>query len=207
MLDLVIRCSCGAIRGIARGISPSTVNRVVCHCRGCIAYAHSLGRYDEIVDQRGGTEVFQMSPRNLSFTSGAEHLACGRMTKKGALRWYAACCCTPIAHTLASPRIPFLAVNHLCVDWSQTDQPRRAVIGPVRARVNIRLERREAKRLAATRCALAMMLVHFMPKFVFWLLRGDAKRSPFFDATTGRLIAGVKPLPAIAEEAGPARPW
>ena len=72
MTDLCIRCECGAVTGVARGVSPATVNRVVCHCRGCTAYAHVLGRASEILDARGGTEVFQMSPRQLSITTGIE---------------------------------------------------------------------------------------------------------------------------------------
>jgi len=71
-------------------------NRCVCYCRDCQAFAHFLGKVDAILDERGGSEIIQVLPRNLTFTQGIELLACMRLTEKGLLRWYAACCNTPI---------------------------------------------------------------------------------------------------------------
>lgn len=48
-VDLPLRCSCGALRGVLRGMSPARGNRVVCYCRDCQAFAHFLDR-DEILD-------------------------------------------------------------------------------------------------------------------------------------------------------------
>ena len=108
MIDLPLRCRCGLLTGVARGIASSRVNRVMCYCHGCQAYARALGRYEAIMDELGGTDVFQMSPRDLKFFTGVEHLAYMKVTEKGALRWYAKCCQTPIAHILALLRLPFM---------------------------------------------------------------------------------------------------
>jgi len=147
-----------------------------------------MGRAEHILDANGGTDVFQMSPRRLELTAGTEHVACMRVTEKGALRFYAACCKTPIAHTLPSAAVPFMAINHACVRWDGVDAPRHEVIGPVRARINGAFTREEATRLGATRWALLKMLGHYVPLFLWWFVRGDAKHSPLFDAKTGRAI-------------------
>lgn len=149
-----------------------------------------LGRPAEILDAHQGTEVFQMSPRLLAFTRGRDHVACMQLTKGGALRWYARCCRTPIAHTLASPRIPFVAINHLCIDWAAAPIPRSELIGPVRARINGDFKGRSPESRAleagvpdgqASRWALVSMLAHYVPLFCWWLLRGDARHSPLWD--------------------------
>jgi hypothetical protein len=195
------------VTGAARDTSPSSVNHVVCHCDGCHTYAHVLGRATAVLDQRGGTELFQMSPRQLVIETGREQLACMRLTEKGALRWYTKCCRTPIAHTLDSKRNPFMAVNHACVDWETAWHPRDRVLGPIRARVNGRFGRGQASALRAGPMALASMLLHYVPMYTWWFLRGDAKHSPFVDSATGELIAPIERVrtPMLQEhEAGSA---
>jgi|GEM_PF-3753016 len=53
MVEFSIRCTCGSLTAVASDVSPTTVNRVVCHCLGCRAYAQVLGRASDILDQRG----------------------------------------------------------------------------------------------------------------------------------------------------------
>ena len=171
------------MRGVAREMTPASANRVVCHCRGCTDYAHALGRAAEILDELGGSEVIQISPRRLELTDGLEHLGCMRMTERGALRWYATCCRTPLAHTLPSPRMPFMSVSHVCLDWDGAGAPRESVAGPIRARVNGRWRRGQTPASAGFGSLLSM-LAHYAPLFVGWLIRGDARASPFFDPAT-----------------------
>ena len=183
--EIPIRCSCGQLQGVVTDISPSNANHVVCCCVACQKYAHMLERSDEILDEHGGTEVFQISPRCLTLSSGQEQLACLQITpKKGALRFYTTCCHTPIAHTLPSLKMPFLAMNHMCVDHDKLTQPLEASVGPVRATVNKKFPRDMAVRLKANGTSLLKMILHFAPMFFWWLLRGDAKRSPFVEPKT-----------------------
>ncbi len=104
MVDILLRCGCGRVRGYAHGVSRSAGFRFVCYCKDCQAFARFLERTD-ILDVAGGTDIFQMPPGRVMFTAGFEALSCLRLSGK-ALRWYADCCRTPIANTAADPRFP-----------------------------------------------------------------------------------------------------
>jgi hypothetical protein len=94
----LLQCRCGTLKG---HVSRSHVaNRCVCYCRDCQAFAHFLGRADEILDASGGTDVIQTRAANVVFTEGKEALACMRLTPNGLLRWYSTCCNTPIGNTV-----------------------------------------------------------------------------------------------------------
>lgn len=134
-LDIPLRCSCGAVRGVARDLSPKRGTRVVCMCIDCQTYAHFLGRADEILDVHGGTDVFQLAPGQLELREGAEQLRCVRLSPKGAMRWYTECCKTPVGNTAASSKIPFVGVPHLFMDHGGAPGARERDLGPVRFRV------------------------------------------------------------------------
>src|SRR5579871_5449944 len=109
-----VRCRCGEVRGIVTGPSPQTVNRVVCYCDDCQAYAHQLGRAD-LLNAKGGSDIVQFAPNTLSFTRGQDRIAGLRLTPKGLYRWYATCCNTPVGNTLG-PAIPFVGIPVQCFD-------------------------------------------------------------------------------------------
>ncbi len=111
-----LQCRCGTIKGFV--FDPQRANRAVCYCRDCQAFAYFLEKADEILDERGGSEVIQVLPRNVSFTQGTEALACMRLTGKGLLRWYARCCNTPIGNTLDNFKISFIGLVHSCLETS-----------------------------------------------------------------------------------------
>src|SRR5512138_1926635 len=68
-----LRCRCGEVEGCLENAAPDTVNRVVCYCDDCQAYAHHLGRAD-LLDELGGTDVVQVAPASLAFHRGAERI-------------------------------------------------------------------------------------------------------------------------------------
>src|SRR4051812_24670077 len=92
-----LECSCGGVTGTASNVSPRTGNRLICMCDDCQAYAHHLGRADDILDAYGGTDIFQLTPSQVVISSGRDRMRCVRLTDKGILRWYAGCCNTPMA--------------------------------------------------------------------------------------------------------------
>jgi|GEM_PF-227922 len=206
--EIPIRCTCGKFKAVIKDVSPKKANHNVCCCSSCQQYAHMLGREGDLLDEHGGTEVFQVSPGTLQFVAGQEELACLQITpKKGALRWYTTCCKTPIAHTLPSYKVPFMAMNHLAIDKKGLQQPLDDYVGPIRARVNGRFSRQQAKELKATVWDLLKMIVHFTPLTLKWTFRGEYKRSPFFDSQTqkpilppsrsiGKLPQGTKDSPS-----------
>lgn len=180
---LSLKCSCGALKGVARDVSPSTGTRVVCLCDDCQAYARQLGREGDVLDAHGGTDIFQTTPAQIAITDGAEHLGCLRLTKNGLMRWHATCCNTPVANTLASAKFPFAGVVHTFMDLPADSASREAVLGPVRAKVQAQY--------SANPPADAYDKVPFWMYFrvARLLLRGWLKGlhtpSPFFDAKTG----------------------
>ncbi|MBK6922394.1 MAG: hypothetical protein IPH07_33705 [Deltaproteobacteria bacterium] len=106
--DPSLRCRCGSVRGRVVELSPASCSRVVCYCRDCRAYLRWLGA-DALLDAYGGTEIIQLAPRQLTIEHGAEQLRCVRLSEKGLMRWYAACCRTPVANAV-SGKVPFIGV-------------------------------------------------------------------------------------------------
>ncbi len=114
-----IQCKCGNIRGHIHGKGIS--NRVKCYCSDCQAFARFLDCSGEVLDAHGGTEIVQVAQARLVFSQGLDHLAAVRLSPKGLVRWYAACCKTPIGNTLANPKISFIGLIHSSLDHSMID--------------------------------------------------------------------------------------
>src|SRR4051812_21826982 len=69
-----LRCQCGTLRGHVS--HTETVCRGVCYCKDCQAYAHFLGKADEMLDEMGGSDVVATLPQHVTFTQGFEALTC-----------------------------------------------------------------------------------------------------------------------------------
>jgi len=200
--DLPVRCSCGALRAVARGVSPARGNRVVCYCDDCQTFAHFLERADDTLDAFGGTQIYQTSQARLEVTAGKDRLACVQLAPKGLLRWYASCCRTPIGNTLASRQLPFIGLIVRCVDASAVRSLDQA-LGPIRVRGYARFAKGNPPDAHPNFPASAIARV-------LWIslaarLRGDHRRSPFFDARTGAPIATPGVLSAVERAAVRAR--
>ena len=92
--DLNIRCACGALRGVAQGVSGTSGNRIVCYCDDCQSFPHFLQDAERTLDAHGGTDIFQMSPAHLKITKGRDQLlsrggGSSRGQKKGPPMWQA----------------------------------------------------------------------------------------------------------------------
>jgi len=127
-------CACGKLRGHGVNISPKTGRHLVCMCKDCQAYTRFLGRSDELLNENGGSEIFQITPAQIKLESGLEHLACMRLSPKGTLRWYASCCNTPIANTLPSPALPFAGISCTFIA-PQDPHSKETALGPIRQRI------------------------------------------------------------------------
>jgi Family of unknown function (DUF6151) len=186
-----LRCQCGTIQGVVA--DPRNANHCVCYCRDCQAFAHFLGRADVVLDERGGSQIIQVPPKNLTFTQGGEALACMRLTQTGLLRWYAACCNTPIGNTLATPKISFIGLVHNCLETG--GQSLDASFGPIRAWVNPSGAKGDPKPEAAGRGPVVWW---FISRVLKARLNGDYKHNPVFRADTGQPV--VVPRVLSAEE-------
>jgi hypothetical protein len=198
------------LKGVVQ--DPRSGNHAVCWCRDCQAFAHFLGRAIEVLDERGGTEVIQVLPRNVVFTQGAEALACMRLTPKGLVRWYAACCKTPIGNTLATPKLSFIGLVHTCLEGapdaarpgagdpggSATSVGSAAgatsldeAFGPVRCWVNPDGAKGEPKPKAA---GMGHALRWFFGTVLRARFNGDYRKTPFFDMATGQPVVAPRIL-------------
>jgi hypothetical protein len=113
-LNHPLQCRCGTVKGYVS--DPQTVNRAVCYCRDCQAFAHFLGRAADILDAQGGTDVIQTLSARVIFSEGREVLACMRLSRNGLMRWYTTCCNTPIGNTLPNFRFSFVGLIHSCLE-------------------------------------------------------------------------------------------
>jgi hypothetical protein len=181
--ELALRCRCGAVLGVARHVTPSSVNHCFCYCDDCQAFAHFLGRADDVLDAHGGTEIVQMSQGNVSFTAGVANVAAMRLTQKGLVRWYASCCNTPIGNSMASGALPFIGVVRVAIDAPQ------GALGPIRGRGFTKSAKGGAAALPKDGLPEIVMVARVLVKLIGWRLRGDHKRSALFDAATGRPLA------------------
>src|SRR5579863_6166320 len=127
-----LQCRCGKIQGWVA--DAHRANRVVCYCRDCQAFARVLGQANLTLDAQGGSDIVQTLPKNVTFTAGADALACLRLTDKGMVRWYADCCKTPIGNTLENHKISFVGLLHDCLD--NPEQPLQRSFGAVRTYAN-----------------------------------------------------------------------
>ena len=62
----------------------------------------------DVLDEAGGTDIFQMPLGRVKLIAGTDALRCLSFSGK-VLRWYAECCRTPIANTAFTPRFRFSA--------------------------------------------------------------------------------------------------
>ncbi len=183
-VDVPVRCSCGTLRGFVRDVS-GRGKRLVCYCDDCQSFAHFLGRADEVLDAHGGTDVFLTTLAHLEINEGEDQVACVRLTANGKLRWYSACCKTPIANTMSSPRSPFISVIHSCMDHTADVHARDKVLGPIRTRVQGRFAKGDLSNLDA-HPRIPMSMFPLVVQLLIAKLRGEYSPSPFFDDATGK---------------------
>jgi hypothetical protein len=188
-----LRCSCGTVSGWVK--EPRSANRSVCYCKDCQAFAYFLGQEKQILDERGGSDVIQVLPKNVAFTQGIEALACVRLTEKGMLRWYASCCNTPIGNTLANYKISFIGLVHNCLE--NTDTPLDDSFGPVRSWGNTQGARGDPKPKSI---GIGRTILWVLSKVLKARINGSYRQTPFFRADTGAAIATPRVL-STAERA------
>jgi hypothetical protein len=188
-----LRCRCGTLRGYVR--HPEKVSRGVCYCKDCQAFAHFLGKADDILDEMGGTDVIATLPKYLSFTRGFETLACMSLTDHGMLRWYAGCCNTPIGNTPRDFKTSHVGLIHTCLE-----DPSRTLegsFGPVRMRVNTKHAKGKPKPMPVS---TVISIVRFLGLLMRARLDGSYKNTPFFTPDRGTPVVPPKVLTSSERE-------
>jgi hypothetical protein len=197
--ELPLRCTCGTLRGRARGVGRRRSNRLACYCKDCQAFAHFLGRARELLDAHGGTEIVQLPPARVELTQGSEQLACMRLSPRGLMRWYAKCCNTPLANTLPKANMPFCGLISACWDPALDAEARDALLGPLRARVNGPGHRDAEGKLAEIDTFPLGTILHSIRVLAGGWIRGEHQPSPFFDYDQPRAQPRVLDEAELAE--------
>lgn len=169
MGDVSFKCDCGQVTGTVREVSPQNVCHLVCYCKDCRAFARHLGRVGEL-EQGGGSPLVQVTPSKIEIHTGSQNIACLRLSPKGLLRWYAACCKTPLANTVATSKIPLAGMWR--ANFANQDD-----FGPVTTLAHTKMAlpggpKRDKGTLG--------MLGGLLSKAISGLVNGDLRETPFF---------------------------
>lgn len=187
--DMELSCRCGEVHGWVRGVSPDKVNRAICYCDDCQAFAHRLGRA-ELLDEKGGTDVVQVAPCSLSFDEGVERIVGLRLSPKGLHRWYASCCNTPLGNSM-TPALPFIGVLASTLRGGEPERTIGKVRGAILGQFAI-----GGPPPGSTRMSLGL-LAHSARLLLGWKLGGKAWPHPFFDRASG---APSRPVTVLTRE-------
>lgn len=175
--------------------SPQTVNRVVCYCDDCQAFAHQIGRAD-LLNAQGGSDIVQVAPASLSFVKGQDRIAGVRLTPKGLFRYHTTCCSTPVGNTL-SPAIPFVGILAQAFDTEQqrADQVFGTPAGAIFGKCAI-----GEPPAGSTGLNLPLML-RAIAKVLGWRFTGRSRPHPFFRPNSREPIYPLTVLSADRREA------
>jgi hypothetical protein len=193
--QIELRCRCGEVRAVVAGVSQRTVNRVVCYCDDCQAFAHQLGRAD-LLDAKGGSDIVQVAPSTLSFVQGQNRIAGLRLTPKGLFRWYASCCNTPVGNTL-SPSLPFVGIVAQALEGGApgVDDMAGRPIGAILGKYAV------GEPPAGSTGLNLSLILRVVGKVLGWWLHGKTWPHPFFKRETREPIYPVTVLPREQREA------
>ncbi len=177
MHEVELSCRCGQVKGVAKSVDPAEGTRVVCYCKDCQAFAHALAADKAVLDEHGGTDIYQLPPARVEIRQGQDQLRCLRLTEKGLFRWYAGCCNTPIANTV-SAGIPVVGLIHGFVADPAVAHAR---LGPVRAYVNTGSAIGPLPESITRKSSTLRYVLKIVRKMLVWKLTGQGRPSPFFD--------------------------
>lgn len=180
-----LRCNCGKLKGTVD--RTKDINRCVCYCADCQAFARFLKREPDILDESGGTSIIQTIPKHVTFLEGTENLACIRLTENGLLRWYAACCNTPIGNTAPNFKLSFIGLIHNCLSAEQVSLD--DAFGSIRMHVSTQAAIGEPKPKSMGVLAGTLRVMGMVARS---RLDGSYKQTPFFDPATGVPIVTPK---------------
>lgn len=143
-----------------------------------------------MLDDCGGTEIFQMPQSQLTIQQGHDKLQSMRLTENGLLRWYTSCCNTPVGNTV-NAKMPFVGVIHTFINSADRD----TVLGPVKAVIQTQYAKGEPDYPRHSANFPLSVTLRLVGQLLLWKLQGKQKPSVFF-GDDGRPMAE----PIIASE-------
>jgi len=151
-MDIKLSCKCGKLQGVATNVTPQNGNRVVCCCDDCQAIAHHLKIADDVLDEFGGTDLYQTSQSQVQITQGAE--------------------------LLRSAGIPFVGVVHTFMSHQSS---RTNELGPVLTYVQAQHATATPQHPQVAQKFPFGITLRIIRKILFWKITGKGKPSAFYD--------------------------
>ncbi|MEO0831290.1 MAG: DUF6151 family protein [Pseudomonadota bacterium] len=174
-------CDCGAVAAEI----PVSGNRLVCYCSSCRGFVEDLNK-PERLDAAGGNDLFQVDPRHVRLFKGTEHLRWMKRSPKGPMRWYAACCNTPMANTLSKRALAFASFQ--VADITPAEK-----LPDVGARVHLK---GALARVEEPLGSVRPMIFSLLGRTVAGLVTGGYRRNPFFDSSGTPIAPRSDPDPS-----------
>jgi hypothetical protein len=179
-----LECLCGLVKGNVK-VVPGSFFHVHCLCCDCQNFASHLNNKENILDEHGGSELFQTYPEFMKITAGQKNISGIQLKEKGIYRWHTTCCNMPIANTMSSAKIPFVGVSVKMMKFSN-EQEKIKTLGPVIMKAFGKYAIGEMPNDAHPTFPLS-----FMPKIIGFMLKGVFRKrntpSPFF---SGKEVVG-----------------
>ena len=137
-------------------------------------------------DSRGGAEFVATRAEHVAFEAGTEHLACLSLSEKGLLRWYAACCNTPIANTTRDWKFSYVGLIKTCL-MADSESFDRSF-----SKLQMRVNTSSAKQAPpGMLLQTAAALMGFIPRVIASRVTGSYRQTPFFVSPEGLPSAKV----------------
>jgi hypothetical protein len=182
--DLKLKCNCGKVTGVVRNVEPSSGNRLVCYCQDCRNFAEYCNYSDDILNEFGGTDIFQIHPSNMTISHGLESVTCLRFSEKGLYRWFTSCCQTPVGNT-AGLHLPFVGLIH---SFIASDQNVDSKIGPVIGSVYTEQATGNPSDKLTMGKSKVGLLFRIIGKLFIWKVLGKGSPNPFFDKNGNPIV-------------------
>ena len=176
--DLAFACACGTVSGVIRQAGPREGDHVVCHCRDCRRFATRFDAGNRVLDDHGGTALYQSRCARVFFHAGREKLGCLHLTDKPTLRWYARCCDTPMFNTYATGRIPYVTTILGNCDGARVADLLGRPIG------HLFTAEAPVHPGGVPEMSMTRLMRRFLGRMARDIVSGDRRRSPLFDPKT-----------------------
>ncbi|MEH6346015.1 MAG: DUF6151 family protein [Bermanella sp.] len=175
MPEIKLKCSCGKVKGKTKDVNESSGTRVVCCCDDCQSFAGYLNQESSVLDQYGGTDIFQMPISNIKIIEGIEQISSVRLSAKGMYRWHTRCCNTPIGNSMGAG-VPFIGLIHNFMDNASA---RDEELGENRGHIQTKFARQEVP--TDLKGSSFKIIFRSLSKLLVWKIKGLNKPSTFFD--------------------------
>ena len=176
--DLPFRCECGQVRGHLENVGLRQGDHIACHCEDCRAFVAYLDAGETTLFATTGTALFNTRGSKLHIDRGLNHLRCIHLTDKPTMRWFAACCNTPLFNTNANNKLPFFDLLTARAERDRVDRQ----LGPITGH----LFAQHAPNAGAglRRLSLLGLVRMILPRMIAEVVSRKRRANPLFESRT-----------------------